>query len=87
MNRPEIKMTSFYPDKKEIKFNVKRKKKPKFNLTPSQEHPNIKMTSFPKKKKFNIVDSFDKPQGLQVLALDAMTAALHQSIQFELHGR
>ena len=45
------------------------------------------MTSFPKKKKFNIVDSFDKPQGLQVLALDAMTAALHQSIQFELHGR
>ena len=26
MNRPEIKMTSFYPDKKEIKFNVKRKK-------------------------------------------------------------
>ena len=54
MNRPEIKMTSFYPDKKDIKFNVKRKKKKKFNLTPSQEHPNIKMTKFPKKKKFNI---------------------------------
>ena len=84
MNRPEIKMTSFYPDKKDIKFNVKRKKKKKFNLTPSQEHPNIKMTKFPKKKKFNIIN---KQQPTKSLALDSMTQALHQSIQYELHGR
>ncbi len=83
MNRPDIKMTSFYPDKKDIKFNVKRKKKKKFNLTPSQEHPNIKMTKFPKKIKFNVKQN--EPNTLQTLALDSMTQALHQSIQYELN--